>query len=70
MKGIFFEGVPLDLEYVADIEIKEGSFTFHYIHRPIKERSTKRSSVRSSRVRTISKEAYQQLMEAANGKKV
>jgi hypothetical protein len=53
MKGIYLNGVPWDPEYVVDVEIKESSFTFHYIYKPIKERKVIKSHPRCSRVRKI-----------------
>ena len=53
MKGIYLNGVPWDDKYVVDVEIKESSFTFHYMYKPVKERRFNKSHPRCSKVRKI-----------------
>lgn len=56
--GIYLNGRPLNLDEVLDIDIYRESFTFHFIHKPQTGHNHSRSSVRTGRVRTISKEDY------------
>jgi len=53
LKGIYVNGIPLDPDTSIDIEIHRDSFTFHYIHKPIKPRNFKPRALRRSPVREV-----------------
>ena len=53
MKGIYFNGIPLDGDDMIDLEIHRDSFTFHFIKKNIKERNHSKSHPRCSKVRKI-----------------